>query len=105
MSRWIRVAAIAFLLGGCAASHDAHDDAGPAAGSDAGTTSLDGGGSTTVDGGVTTGDPIGGRDGARCGPNVCRTAEICCDDRCGICAFEGECPSFECPDPGTGSRP
>lgn len=36
-------------------------------------------------------------EGIRCGPNTCRGAEICCDARCGICAFAGECPTFECP--------
>lgn len=43
--------------------------------------------------------PGDGPDGVTCGPNRCRTMEVCCDDRCGICAYEGECPDFECPDP------
>ncbi len=35
----------------------------------------------------------------RCGPNRCRAGEICCDARCGICAFEAECPTSRCAGP------
>jgi hypothetical protein len=86
---------ISVVLGGCALSHEQRGDAGrvDAAGIDA-AASPDAGSVTSSDGGAHAGP-----DGALCGPNRCRTDEVCCDDRCGICAYEGECPSFECPEP------
>ncbi len=101
MSRALALALTAALLAGCAMSHGMSEDAD--AGIDGGVIVADGGAASLEDGAVgadaSTGRPRGGPDGVTCGPNRCRTLEVCCDDRCGICAFEDECPSFECPDP------
>ncbi len=31
-----------------------------------------------------------------CGVNTCRQDEICCNERCGVCAFPGECTQRAC---------
>lgn len=100
MIRALTVALLALGLGACAMSHGMSEDGG--GGIDGGAALVDGGAASLEDGAVadaSTGRPRGGPDGVTCGPNRCRTLEVCCDDRCGICAFEDECPSFECPDP------
>lgn len=86
----MRAALVALWLAcGCAASHVIPDD-----GADA--SALPDGGLDPTDAGVPP--PTG--PGPACGPNRCRASEVCCDDRCGVCAFEGECPTmFVCPDP------
>ena len=58
-----------------------------------GSASQDGG--EVVDGAAS---PTGPR--VSCGPNTCVVDEVCCDPRCGVCAFEGECPTMhDCPGP------
>lgn len=83
--------ALSLVAAGCAQSHQRSDGADAASiGSDAGA----------IDGASDSGArPDGGRDGGpglSCGPNRCRTGEICCSERCGVCAFPDECVDFGC---------
>jgi len=75
---------------GCAESHVRAEDGSVADAS----ASMDG----APDAGVGR-DDAGSGGGPRCGPNRCRAGEICCDERCGVCAFPDECVVFECPGP------
>lgn len=92
----------ATFSGGCALSHQR-----PGEGTSDGAVLDDGGradASALVDAGSRDADTTlprdpGGPDGVRCGPNRCRTNEICCSPSCGVCAFEDECVDFGCPGP------
>ena len=90
----LRYLLLAFSLSACALSHsparDVAGDAGPP-GRDAAMPDA----AVLLDAAPVV--PDAAPEGVTCGPNVCRGAEICCDERCGICAFDGECPDRECP--------
>lgn len=96
MMATVRFIVLAFGLSACALSHrvasDSAGDAGPPS-SDAAVSTTDA--ASPVDAARVR--PDAASEGITCGPNVCRGAEICCDARCGICAFDGECPDFDCP--------
>ena len=34
-----------------------------------------------------------------CGPNTCHGSEICCNEKCGVCAFPDECVVHDCGGP------
>ncbi|MCB9593953.1 MAG: hypothetical protein H6719_14565 [Sandaracinaceae bacterium] len=99
MTRALGMALLGLWLGGCALSHGMEGDASTT--TDGGVAPVDG--SVAVSDGATAsadaGTRLGGPGGLSCGPNRCREAEVCCDDRCGICALDGECPDYDCPDP------
>lgn len=79
--------ALALLASACAESHERGADGGEPL-TDAALVVPDA--SRVDDAGA------GGPSGLRCGPNVCRTGEICCSESCGICAFVSECVPTEC---------
>ena len=89
----MRAALLVLLLGcGCAASHGISGDGGvdPDGGSPGADAGLD----------AASVEDAGPPSATACGPNVCRSGEVCCDPRCGVCAFAGECPAmFDCPGP------
>jgi hypothetical protein len=92
--RWrVVTLGLALLLSGCALSH---------------TRGTDGGGvgreDPVLDGSPPDADPRPhpevppdpGGPAIRCGPNLCRSGEICCNEECGVCAFPEECVDHGC---------
>lgn len=94
MTRVILVALVLLVPVACADSHRLDGDAEAGVVIDAPVVD---GALPSVDGGAARPDAGFSSMGAVCGPNRCRTDEICCNPACGVCAFPGECVDFGCP--------
>jgi len=86
---------MALMITACAESHQRGDDVMlDASIAVADASALDAAG---VDGGRVDAGRVDAGPGPRCGPNRCRSGEVCCNEGCGICAFADECGEIACP--------
>jgi hypothetical protein len=90
----VRAIVLALLLSGCALHHTRDRDAGPS--SDSAIDAIDAIGADAA-AAPDAPPPIDAGPLVRCGPNTCRSGEICCNETCGVCAFPAECEPIGCP--------
>jgi hypothetical protein len=101
MTRAVFLVALALGVGACAHSHGGEDAGSTRVDAHATDTSTATTDAAAVDVGPTdAGLAIDVGPPVSCGPNRCRAGEICCNERCGVCAFADECVDYGCPDPG-----
>ena len=88
---------LAIAIAACGGRVDGDSDASPVDGGDGGDASKKDDDAATTTDGSSTSPP----DAAivTCGPNTCHAGEICCNAKCGVCTFPGECVIHDCGGP------